>query len=87
MRRVPRDVCRPIACRSGEVLWAAVCGGREPAEALHPQDREDLVAELVGLGWTDLEIAALTRMTTYTTARIRQRLELPPNEERTGAAA
>ena len=86
-RQIPSPLRRPPGVRSGQLLWGACCAGREPAEALDPRDREDLVAGLVGLGWTDREIAALTRMTTYTTARIRQRLELPPNEERTGAAA
>jgi hypothetical protein len=69
-------VARP---RSGQLLWQACCQGREPAEALDPRDREDLVEELVVQGWTDTEIATLTRMSTYTTARIRTRLGLPPN--------
>lgn len=53
--------------------------GREPAEALDPADRRRLVAELHGLGWADEAIAAHTRMTTYTTARIRDALGLLPN--------
>jgi hypothetical protein len=65
--------------RSGQLLWAACCAGREPAEALDPRDREDLVAALVKRGWTDMEIATLTRMSLYTTARIRHRLVLSPN--------
>jgi hypothetical protein len=62
------------AARSGALLWAACCAGREPAESLDPRDREDLVAELVARGWSDVQIAVLTRMSTYTTARIRQRV-------------
>lgn len=53
--------------------------GLEPAEALEPGDRERLVAELHGLGWTDGQIAVLARMTTYTTARIRDGIGLRPN--------
>lgn len=60
--------------------------GVEPAEALPAYARDWLVAELHDRGWTDLEIAAHTRMTTYTTARIRGRLGLPPNQMR-GAVA
>lgn len=53
--------------------------GREPAEALPTHVRHRLVAQLHGAGWTDVEIAAHTRMTTYTTARIRAGLGLLPN--------
>lgn len=53
--------------------------GAEPAEALTTRDRDRLVGMLVRDGWTDVEIAALTRMTTYTTARIRTRLGLTAN--------
>jgi len=47
-----------------------------PAEALPPADRERLVGELWAAGWTDVEIATHTHMSTYTTARIRARLGL-----------
>lgn len=60
--------------RSGALLWRACCAGLEPAESLDARDREDLVADLVGRGWSDVEIASLTRMSTYTTARIRSRV-------------
>lgn len=74
-RIVPDAVRQPMsAARSGALLWAACCAGREPAEALDPRDREDLVAALVDRGWSDVQIAVLTRMTTYTTARIRQQV-------------
>ena len=36
-------------------------------------ERERLVLELSGRGWSDLDIALHTRMTEYTTARIRTR--------------
>ncbi|SDZ51552.1 hypothetical protein SAMN05216215_108740, partial [Saccharopolyspora shandongensis] len=39
------------------------------------------------LGWTDPQIAAHCRMTTYTTARIRDRLRLAPNHPRKEAAS
>lgn len=60
-------------------MWAACCAGREPAESLDPRDREDLVAALLERGWSDTQIAVLTRMSTYTTARIRVRLGLAAN--------
>lgn len=59
--------------------WQACWEGREPAETLDAAERELLVAFLVDAGLTDREIAAHTRMTLYTTARIRDRLDLPPN--------
>jgi hypothetical protein len=61
------------------VVLADAFRGHEPAEALSTHDREHLVAEFVEAGWTDLQIACHTRMTTYTTARIRQRLGLRRN--------
>lgn len=74
-RLVPDAVRQPMsAARSGASLWAACCAGREPAEVLDPRDREDLVASLVERGWSDVQIAVLTRMSTYTTARIRVRV-------------
>lgn len=66
-----------IACWKGEL----------PAEILTPAERERLVHELWGYGWTDVEIACHTRMTTYTTGRIRARLGLAahPAQERATA--
>ncbi len=61
------------------LLYAAGLAGHEPAEALTTLDRRRLVAVLHAAGWTDGEIAEHTRMTTYTTARIRGDLGLTPN--------
>ena len=55
--------------------------GAEPADALTPHDRRLLVELLHELGWTDLEISRHTRMTLYTTARLRDELWLRPNPE------
>lgn len=77
-RLVPTEVRQPLSgTRSGRLLWQACCAGREPAEALDVRDREDLVASLVARGWSDVDIAVLTRMSTYTTTRIRERIGLP----------
>lgn len=62
-------------------LYRACVAGTVPAEALPTRLRERLVDELVRHGWTDIEIAAHTRMTTYTTARIRDALGLEPNQK------
>ena len=68
--------------------WKQCLAGEEPAEILPPRDREDLVYVLVHeLGWTDREVAAHTRMTDYTTARIRDRLGLKPNQPNDTTAA
>lgn len=61
------------------VLYERCLAGREPAESLPCKQRELLVAELCTAGWTDLQIAGHTRLTLYTTARIRARLGLSPN--------
>lgn len=60
-------------------LYRKALHGLEPAEALPTAYRHRLVAELHRRGWTDTEIAAHTRMTTYTTTRIRAQLGLHPN--------
>jgi uncharacterized protein YerC len=49
------------------------------AEALAPHNRYRLVLKLWRDGHTDVEIAQLTAMTTYTAARIRAALGLAPN--------
>lgn len=67
-------------------LLAACRAGLEPAEALPTYARDWLVHDLVSEGWTDVEIATWTRMSTYTTARIRERLRLTANVLR-GAVA
>lgn len=56
------------------------------AERLDGTDRDLLLAVLHARGWTDLHIAVHTLWTTYTVARIRERLGLSPNTEK-GAAA
>lgn len=70
-RHIPDGLLRPVAgSRSGALLWRACLLGTEPAESLDTRDREDLVAELLSRGWSVRDIAALTRMSTYTTGRI-----------------
>jgi len=68
----------------GRDTWSpamtAVYLGKEVAEALDTFDRYELVDALVDEGWTDVQIATLTGMTTYTTGRIREALERPPND-------
>lgn len=67
-------------------LYRTCLAGRAPAEELPTYLRERLLARLHGDGWTDLDIAVHTRMTLYTTVRIRERLGLSANHEKRGAA-
>lgn len=67
-------------------LWEQCWRGTAPAELLDAEEREQLVAWFWSCGWVDAEIAAHTRMTTYTTCRIRQRLGLPAIRHETGVA-
>lgn len=67
-------------------LYQECLNGRAPAEELPAYLRARLLTRLHGQGWTDLEIAVHTRMTLYTTARIRNRLGLSPNTSERGAA-
>lgn len=67
-------------------LMAACRRGDIPAEALPTEDRERLVRQLWRAGWTDVEVATHTRMSTYTTGRIRERLGLPAHRYTKGAA-
>lgn len=67
-------------------LFNACLAGDLPAEELPTDLRQQLVSHLHGLGWTDLEIAVHCRMSTYTTGRIRSRLDLAPNFHEQGAA-
>lgn len=60
--------------------------GRMAAEALEGTDRDRLLAVLHARGWTDLHIAVHTLWSTYTVARIRERMGLLPNRQ-SGAAA
>lgn len=61
--------------------------GELPAEVLaliDPREVDQLVFDLWSDGWTDVEIATHTRLSTYTTGRIRARLGLaahPPARE------
>ena len=73
--RYRRRPTRPV----NPLQYRLALRGKEPAEALAGSDRELLVRTLVGWGWPDRRIAELTSMTTYTTARIRDRLGLPAN--------
>lgn len=59
--------------------------GHLPAEALSTKDRETLVWDLHAAGWTDCEIATHTRMTTFTTGRIRARLGLAAHHRKAAA--
>lgn len=68
-------------------LRAACWRGELPAEVLDTADREELIYELWLRGWTDVEIAAHTMLSTYTTARIRERLGLVPHPRLKGATA
>jgi DNA-binding NarL/FixJ family response regulator len=83
MRPLLRVAGQPVAhTHADQRLLEACRTGHEPAEALPTYAREWLVHELVREGWTDVQIADWTRMTTYTTARIRARLDLTPNAPR-----
>jgi hypothetical protein len=73
---------RPV---SDDYLYRRCRDGLEPAEALTRVARAVLVHELWALGWTDVEVAVHTRLTTYTAAAIRTRLGLPCRPK--GAAA
>lgn len=64
--------------------YAAARRGELSAEALPRRDQERLVRELVLTErWTDQQIAAHTRWSTYVVDRIRGRLGLAANESRT----
>jgi hypothetical protein len=83
----PRPNTAPLA---RDRLYRACLAGELPVEILalsDPDDRDRLIRELWSRGWTDVEIAAHTRQTTYTTGRIRAHLGLAANPKATGAAA
>ena len=79
-RALPCQRCRDAHTlaevqRTGRIrLYERALAGDEPAEALDTDLREQLVATLCARGWDVQRIAAHTRTTTYTTARIRDRL-------------
>jgi hypothetical protein len=82
------ELGRPdIAPIARERLYSACYRGEMPAEALDTSSREDLVYALWTKGWTDVEIAAHTRMSTYTTARIRTQIGLDAQQRREEDAA
>lgn len=68
-------------------LWQRCMEGKEPAESLPTKDREDLVWQLHERHWSDKEIADHTRMTLYTTVRIRERLGLAAQQPAATAAS
>lgn len=82
MRRRLTAPPAPPEVRSRYERWRKCCHGEVPAEALSARDREDLIADLHALGWSDVEIAEHCMSSTYTTARIRDRLGLTPNRGR-----
>lgn len=64
---------------SRDRLMTACWRGEMPAEALETADRERLIAWLWEEGWSDVQIATHTKCSTYTVARIRDRIGLPAN--------
>jgi hypothetical protein len=70
--RYRRQPGRPV----NAIQYRACLAGRDPAEVLCGADRDLLWRTLVGWGWTDRRVAEHTRMSTYTTVRIRERLGL-----------
>lgn len=65
-------------------LLSACWRGDIPAEVLDDRaDRERLISDLWLAGWTDTEMAAHTKWSTYTVARIRARIGLGPHVLRT----
>lgn len=79
---IPRVHGRPLPPRPDTrgqayaLLRRRCWAGEAPAEELDTADREQLVTELWAAGWTDVEIAVHTRMSTYTTGRIRDRISV-----------
>jgi hypothetical protein len=71
---------------TNRALYRRCLDGSEPAESLSMEWRERLLRILHNRGWTDCEIAVHTRMSTYTTARIRSRMRLKPNTAWKGVA-
>lgn len=60
-------------------LYRRALEGEVPAESLPTFLRWRLVATLHRAGLSDVEIAEVSRMSTYTTARIRAGMGLKPN--------
>lgn len=79
----------PLVRISYTRILTACWNGELPAELLERGDRDQLIYELWKAGWTDAEVAAHTRLSTYTSARIRERLGLSvhvPHWKEHGAA-
>lgn len=80
----------PMVTISYTRILTACWNGVLPAELLERGDRDQLIYELWIARWTDAEVATHTRLTTYTAARIRERLgleaRLPLQGKETGAA-
>lgn len=72
----------PLARRGERELYRQAKAGFLPAEALPTHLRWRLVVDLHREGWTDVEIAEHTVMTTYTTCRIREGMGLTINRPR-----
>lgn len=74
-----RPARAPPERKGDERTFRLAMEGEIPAEALPTHLRWRLVATLHRAGLTDVEIASVTCMTTYTTARIRTGMGLKPN--------
>ena len=81
----PADGPAPLRPGHDRYLYDRCRAGLEPAELLTTAAREHLLYELWSLGWSDVEVAVYTRMSTYTAAAIRTRLGLSCRSK--GAAA
>lgn len=78
-KRPPRAPPPPPLMRRVREDYLGAYYGHVPAEALPTHLRWRLVAQLHHAGWTDRQIAELTKLTEYTTARIRTGMGLKPN--------
>jgi hypothetical protein len=79
---------RPDSMYFARTYLVRMCrAGKLPAEVLSTVDRERLVDDLWKLGWSDLEIATHTKLSTYTATRIRSRIGRRPHPLPKGAAA
>lgn len=69
------------------VLYRSCLLGILPAEVLDTPEFERLIRDLWEADWTDVQIAAHTRTSTYTTGRIRERLGLAAHQDLKEATA
>ncbi|RZQ59820.1 hypothetical protein [Amycolatopsis suaedae] len=87
MNHTDHDDIRPdVRATARRLLYDLARRGELPAEALDTKDRSRLFAELWERGWTDAEIGVHTKTTTFTVARVRERLGLAPRTITKGAA-